>query len=90
MAVAWEAPTPTRTDAAGIRPVAALGEKASLSAKDTAAYCDRRVGSAATDADVAQGRGGRSGGSGAGGGGGGGGACEPSSKVSIGLSASTN
>ena len=40
-AVVAEAPTPTRIEEAGIRPVLGLGEKSSLSEKDTAAYCDR-------------------------------------------------
>ena len=41
-------PMPTRTDVAGIRPVAGLGQKLSFRANDTAAYCDRCSGSAAS------------------------------------------
>ena len=48
LADALEAPTPTRIDAEGIRPVAALGAKPSLSANDTVANCDRWAGSAAS------------------------------------------
>ena len=46
LAVALEAPMPTRTELAGMRPVLALGVKASLRANDTAAYWDLLFGSA--------------------------------------------
>jgi hypothetical protein len=44
LAAAREAPTPTRMEVEGTRPVLAFAVKASESAKDTAAYWDRWVG----------------------------------------------